>query len=136
MRKADEMESLIWGLHYFCRHYDKECYYWDQPKTAEARKIPYQLGPNPYPYIIVNIGSGVSILLVNSATDFKRIGGTSVGGGTFVGLCSLLTGSRSFEEALALAERGDSNKVDKLVRDIYGGDYEKYGLGGEVVACR
>lgn len=136
LRKADEMESLIWGLHYLCRHYDKECYYWERPKTTETRKIPYQLGPNPYPYIIVNIGSGVSILLVKSATDFSRIGGTSVGGGTFVGLCSLLTGSQSFEEALALAERGDSNKVDKLVKDIYGGDYEKYGLGGEVVACR
>ncbi len=51
--------------------------------------------------------------------------GTSLGGGTFLGLCSLLTNCRTFEEALDLASRGDNRKVDKLVRDIYGGDYER-----------
>ena len=136
LRKADEMASLIWGLHYICGHYNNECYYWARPKTPDACKIPYQLGPDPYPYIIVNIGSGVSILLVKSGLEFKRIGGTSVGGGTFLGLSSMLAGTSSFEDAIALAERGDSDKVDKLVRDIYGGDYEKYGLRGDVVACR
>lgn len=33
-----------------------------------------------------------------------------------------------------LAAKGDSTKVDKLVRDIYGGDYEKFGLSGDIVA--
>ncbi len=60
----------------------------------------------------------------------------SSGGGTFLGLCAMLSGADSFEEAIALAEKGDSNKVDKLVRDIYGGDYGKFGLSGEVVASR
>lgn len=58
------------------------------------------------------------------------------GGGTFLGLCALLTGTDSFEDAIALAEEGDSNQVDKLVRDIYGGDYTKLGLSGDVVASR
>ena len=78
----------------------------------------------------------MSILQVDSATKFKRIGGTSVGGGTFHGLCALLTGTNSFEEAIALAEKGDSTRVDKLVRDIYGGDYEQLGLAGNIVASR
>lgn len=35
-----------------------------------------------------------------------------------------------------MAEEGDSTKVDKLVRDIYGGDYTKFGLPGDLVASR
>ena len=56
----------------------------------------------------------------------------------------------TFEEALDLAARGDNKNVDKLVRDIYGGDYDRFvgnqlletqqqhasrfGLSGEIVA--
>jgi len=69
---------------------------------------------NSYPYIVVNIGSGVSILLVKSEKKYKRISGTSIGGGTFLGLCCLLTGCSTYEEAIELATRGDSHKVDKL----------------------
>lgn len=48
----------------------------------------------------------------------------------------MLTGTDSFEKAIELAERGDSNRVDKLVQDIYGGGYSKLGLAGDVVASR
>lgn len=60
----------------------------------------------------------------------------SIGGGTFLGLCSLLTGCNTFDEAIELAANGDNTKVDKLVRDIYGGSYSKFGLPGELVASR
>ncbi|XP_075428605.1 pantothenate kinase 2, mitochondrial isoform X4 [Ascaphus truei] len=33
-----------------------------------------------------------------------------------------------------MAALGDSTTVDKLVRDIYGGDYERFGLPGYAVA--
>lgn len=52
----------------------------------------------PYPFILVNVGSGVSVLAVRGPTDYKRISGTSLGGGTFLGLCCLLTGCNTFEE--------------------------------------
>ncbi len=81
-----------------------------------------------------NLFSGVSILSVKGPDDYKRVYGTSLGGGTFLGLCCLLTGCTTFEEAMDLAAKGDSTKVDKLVRDIYGGDYEKFGLSGDIVA--
>ena len=55
-----------------------------------------------------------------------------MGGGTFLGLCSLLTGCQTFDEALELADTGDSTNVDKLVRDIYGGDYSKFNLPGKL----
>lgn len=60
----------------------------------------------------------------------------SIGGGTFLGLCCLLTGCNTFEEAIELAAEGDNTRVDKLVKDIYGGDYEKFGLPGDLVASR
>ena len=31
---------------------------------------------NPYPYLVVNVGSGVSILAVHSPTKYKRVSGT------------------------------------------------------------
>ena len=60
----------------------------------------------------------------------------SLGGGTFLGLCCLLTGCDTFEEAIELASLGDSSSVDKLVKDIYGGDYERFRLSGSTVASR
>ncbi|GLJ42380.1 hypothetical protein SUGI_0877790 [Cryptomeria japonica] len=89
---------------------------------------------NLYPYLVVNIGSGVSILRVDSPDKFQRVGGTSLGGSTFLGLTSALTGCNSFEEAVNLAVRGDSTQIDMLVGDIYGGDYMEMGLAATTVA--
>ena len=44
--------------------------------------------------MLVIIGSGVSILKVESEHKFERIGGTATGGGTFWGLGALLTGAK------------------------------------------
>jgi len=87
-----------------------------------------------YPYLLVNIGSGVSFLKVSGPRNYERVGGTSLGGGTLWGLLSLLTGARSFDEMLAMASRGDNTKVDMLVGDIYGTDYGKVGLKSTTIA--
>ncbi|XP_069601252.1 pantothenate kinase 2, mitochondrial isoform X3 [Ranitomeya imitator] len=137
--KLDELDCLIKGV-LFIESVGfnglSQCFYLENPKDPEkCQKIPYTL-ENPYPLLLVNIGSGVSILAVYSQNDYKRVSGTSLGGGTFFGLCCLLTGCSTFEEALEMAALGDSTKVDKLVRDIYGGDYERFGLPGYAVASR
>ncbi|XP_017783371.1 PREDICTED: pantothenate kinase 3 isoform X3 [Nicrophorus vespilloides] len=134
LAKFDEFDSLIKGMHYIEAQNSDECYYWANP-TDETRcaKVNYDFS-NPYPFLIVNIGSGVSVLSVNGPNNYKRVSGTSIGGGTFLGLCCLLTGCNSFEEAIELATGGDHTHVDKLVRDIYGGDYERFGLPGDLVA--
>jgi type II pantothenate kinase len=49
----------------------------------------------------------------------SRVGGTALGGGTVVGLGSLLLGSSDFARIAALAARGDRRRVDLLVSDIY-----------------
>ncbi|TVY23809.1 Pantothenate kinase [Lachnellula hyalina] len=87
-----------------------------------------------YPYLLVNIGSGVSMIKVSGPREYQRVGGTSLGGGTLWGLLSLLTGSRTFDEMLGMAERGDNAKVDMLVGDIYGADYGKIGLKSSTIA--
>lgn len=87
-----------------------------------------------YPYLLVNIGSGVSMIKVSGPRAYQRVGGTSLGGGTLWGLLSLLTGSRTFDDMLGMAERGDNTKVDMLVGDIYGQDYGKIGLKSSTIA--
>ncbi|XP_034958987.2 pantothenate kinase 2, mitochondrial [Zootoca vivipara] len=135
--KIDELDCLIRGVLYIYTvgfNGRSECYYFENPTDPEkCQKVPFNL-VNPYPLLLVNIGSGVSIMAVYSKDDYKRVTGTSLGGGTFLGLCCLLTGCSTFEEALEMAANGDSTKVDKLVRDIYGGDYERFGLPGWTVA--
>ena len=49
------------------------------------------------PCLLVNIGSGVSIIKIDEDGKFDRISGTSLGGGTLWGLLSLLTGATSFD---------------------------------------
>ncbi|XP_019753372.1 pantothenate kinase 1 isoform X2 [Dendroctonus ponderosae] len=134
LEKCDEFESLLKGLLYIDKNNLTECYYWTNPTDeTKCAKVNYDFS-KPYPFLLVNIGSGVSILAVHSPTDYKRVSGTSLGGGTFLGLCCLLTGCNTFEEAIGLAAEGDHTNVDKLVRDIYGGDYAKFGLPGDLVA--
>lgn len=91
--------------------------------------MPFNLD-DPYPLLVVSIGSGVSILAVHFKDNYKQVTTTSLGEGTFLGLCSLLYGCESFEEALEMASKGDSTQADKLSCDIYGGDHERFGLPG------
>ncbi|GAA5970282.1 hypothetical protein JCM3765_002588 [Sporobolomyces pararoseus] len=98
--------------------------------------ISFDSNPTPaqFPCLLVNIGSGVSIIKIDDYGKFERISGTSLGGGTLWGLLSLLTGSKSFDDMLALADRGDNSSVDMLVGDIYGQDYQKIGLKSSTIA--
>lgn len=135
LAKFDELDTLIKGILFAEIQNPAECYYFENAsdiKLSEKKAFDFS---KPYPFILVNVGSGVSVLSVYGPDNYRRISGTSLGGGTFLGLCCLLTGCNTFEEAIQLATRGDHTKVDKLVRDIYGGDYERFGLNGDLVAA-
>jgi type II pantothenate kinase len=96
---------------------------WQKDVKHYTKKVILPMTPKEsFPFLIVNIGSGVSILKVSDSGKFERVSGTSLGGGTYWGLCRLLTKCQTYEEVLDLAENGDAGKVDMLVRDIYGGD--------------
>jgi len=128
--REDEMECLIIGLDFFITEIPREVFTY-----SEANPMHFvEPSENPYPYLLVNIGSGVSFLKVSGPREYQRVGGTSLGGGTLWGLLSLLTGARTFDEMLELASKGDNSKVDMLVGDIYGTDYSKIGLKSTTIA--
>ncbi|KAM0133723.1 hypothetical protein ACHAP3_005851 [Botrytis cinerea] len=128
--REDEMECLIIGLDFFITEIPREVF------TYSERDPMHFTSPSPdiYPYLLVNIGSGVSMIKVSGPREYQRVGGTSLGGGTLWGLLSLLTGARTFDDMLGMAERGDNAKVDMLVGDIYGTDYGKIGLKSSTIA--
>ena len=128
--REDEMECLIMGLDFFITEIPREVFTYDDAGPMNFVSPP----PTIYPYLLVNIGSGVSMVKVAGPKQYSRIGGTSLGGGTLWGLLSLLTGARTFDEMLQLAEKGDNGAVDMLVGDIYGTDYRKIGLKSSTIA--
>ncbi|GAM27272.1 hypothetical protein SAMD00019534_104470 [Acytostelium subglobosum LB1] len=134
--KEDEMFCLIFGTNFLLNSINRESYTYSPNPSAPSPKEFVDKVENPYPYLLVQIGSGVSVIKVDSETSFQRVDGTSLGGGTFWGLCSLLTGVTDFDEMLELTKKGNSNNVDLVVGDIYGTDYSKVGLSSDTIASR
>ncbi|ESK92164.1 pantothenate kinase [Moniliophthora roreri MCA 2997] len=156
VRREDEMECLIEGLKFITLIPDEVYYFSDEllhsvqhqasssiPNGALERPSPspprfsvtFETNPTPQlPCLLVNIGSGVSIIKVDEDGKFERVSGTSLGGGTLWGLLSLLTPATSFDEMLKLSEEGDNAAVDMLVGDIYGQDYSRLGLKSTMIA--
>ncbi|GHJ87190.1 hypothetical protein NliqN6_3592 [Naganishia liquefaciens] len=114
----------------------------EQPKdlprpspNPPAYQVTFDTSGTPqFPCLLVNIGSGVSIVKVDEDGSFERVSGTSLGGGTLWGLLSLMTDATTFDEMLALSDKGDNAAVDMLVGDIYGSDYSKVGLKSSTIA--
>ena len=76
-------------------------------------------------------------MLKTITVTFYHYLGTPLGGSSFLGLCSLLTGCNSFQEAIELASRGDSTKINKSLSDIYGDDGCKiFGIEGSFVVSK
>jgi type II pantothenate kinase len=80
------------------------------PTPSERKNLPrpspdppsYQVtfdtsGSPQFPCLLVNIGSGVSIVKVDEDGSFERVSGTSLGGGTLWGLLSLITEATTFD---------------------------------------
>ncbi|KAJ6875507.1 pantothenate kinase 2-like [Populus alba x Populus x berolinensis] len=129
--KEDEMDCLVAGANFLLKAIRHEAF-----THMEGQKEFVQIDQNDlFPYLLVNIGSGVSMIKVDGDGKFERVSGTNVGGGTYWGLGRLLTKCKSFDELLELSQRGDNRTIDMLVGDIYGGmDYSKIGLSASTIA--
>ncbi|MFT5442111.1 MAG: type II pantothenate kinase [Myxococcota bacterium] len=68
--------------------------------------------------LLVSIGTGTSVLLMDGATT-TRVGGTALGGGTILGLASAILKTTDFEHVCRLAASGERAQVDLVVSDIY-----------------
>ncbi|KAM9859288.1 4'-phosphopantetheine phosphatase-like [Aulostomus maculatus] len=129
----DEMTCLIKGCNFVLRNVPHEPSTYAKHADSELRS--QTAHPDIFPYLLVSIGSAVSIIKVESEDKFESIGGSTIGGRTFWGLGALLTQTKRFDELLQLASKGQHTSVDMLVKDIYGGSYGSLGLSGEIVAC-
>ncbi|KAI4314336.1 hypothetical protein L6164_027255 [Bauhinia variegata] len=129
--KEDEMDCLVAGANFLLKGIHQEAFTY-----LDGQKQFVQIDHNDlYPYLLVNIGSGVSMIKVDGAGKFERVSGTSIGGGTFWGLGRLLTKCKSFDELLEMSYQGNNRVIDMLVGDIYGGtDYSKIGLTSTAIA--
>lgn len=121
VEKEDEMECLITGLGFITCIPDETFWYSDElvytishPTAKENELKPDNLPrPSPdspnfqvtfdtagtpqFPCLLVNIGSGVSIIKVDEDGSYERVSGTSLGGGTLWGLLSLMTDASTFD---------------------------------------
>lgn len=118
VRREDEMECLIEGLKFITLIPDEVYYFSDElissvshPQIRKTDTDFARPSPNPpqygvmfedrmtpqLPCLLVNIGSGVSIIKVDEDGKFERVSGTSLGGGTLWGLLSMLTPAGTFD---------------------------------------
>eukprot|EP01107_Rhizomastix_libera_P013388 TRINITY_DN3641_c0_g1_i2.p1 TRINITY_DN3641_c0_g1~~TRINITY_DN3641_c0_g1_i2.p1 ORF type:complete len:395 (+),score=82.93 TRINITY_DN3641_c0_g1_i2:278-1462(+) len=134
----NEAQSVIKGMNYLLMNSENEIFSAlnGQLKFTPSSRILSPDGKSvKFPYLLVNVGSGVSIFKVNSETDFHRVSGSSIGGGTFFGLCKLLTKAKEYNQVLEITKKGDNNNCDLRVGDIYGtGGYDNLGLPADIIA--
>ena len=69
--------------------------------------------------LVVSMGTGTAIVQA-STTEVKHIGGSGVGGGSIIGLSSLMLGKSDIDAIIALAEKGSLESIDLSVSDILG----------------
>jgi type II pantothenate kinase len=127
VHQVDEMQALASGV---AAAIEKEAFYFDTT-TGSLKALPLFSEDE---FLVVNVGSGVSIIKASKAGKAERLAGTSIGGGTLVGLMRHCYGQDvGFHEIVVDCISGDNRNVDLLVGDIYGNDYLP-GLSSDIVA--
>jgi pantothenate kinase len=116
--KVDEMQAIAEGFSFLVRN-PESAFVFDT-KTREYHPVPKAEIDAPFPLLLVNVGSGVSIIKVDGPGEFGRVQGSPIGGGTVLGLGKVMIGVESFEEIMSLSMEGDSNKVDLSVGELLG----------------
>eukprot|EP00944_MAST-04C_sp_MAST-4C-sp1_P000423 g423.t1 len=131
--KVGEMKSLIVGLNFLLENsFNEEVFNYDSDEHCQVF-IP-TTHEHSYPYLLVNVGSGTSIIKVTGTQEYQRVSGSTIGGGTYLGLCRLLTHLDSFEEISKVEKSGRVAAVDLLVKDIYGDGSKALGLKADTIA--
>ncbi|KAL7722908.1 pantothenate kinase [Entamoeba marina] len=131
VKQQDEMRCLVLGVNFLLLCCQQQLCFTFKNDTKLYHSISEN---NVFPYLLVNVGSGVSVLKVTAPEEYERVTGSLIGGGTFWGLCCLLTEFKSFDEMLEAAKTGNHDNVDLYVKDIYGRCYDSVGLDSNLMA--
>ena len=136
VHREDEMACLIEGLKFITLIPDEVYYFSDEliHSVSHPQQNPAPLerpSPDPpkyavsfvqdpvpqLPCLLVNIGSGVSIVKVDEDGSFERVSGTSLGGGTLWGLLSMLTPATTFDGTLRTLSWQNVDPLTEICRD-------------------
>lgn len=129
--EVDEMACSVKGCEFVLRNIPDEAFVY--AKDADTEFQFQKTHPDVFPYLLVNLGSCISIFKVESVDTFSSLGGSLISGRTFWGLGKLLTKAKSFDELIQLALKGKNMSVDLVVKDIYGGSCGS--IAEDLVAC-
>jgi type II pantothenate kinase len=116
--KVDEIDAIAKGFSFLVRR-PNSAFLFDSVSMSRT-PVPMAEVTAPFPLLLVNIGSGVSMILIRGPEDYRRVQGSPIGGGTVLGLGKALFQAESFEEIMQLSMRGDSSKVDLSVGELIG----------------
>lgn len=119
LRHVDAFTGLVQGTSFLLRNIEAESftYSFDESQEYEFKTLNDE---TMYPYLLINIRTGVSVVLVEGENKFKRLGGSSIGGGSFLGLSEIITGISDIEEMMDRAMQGTPDEFDIFIKDIYG----------------
>ena len=68
--------------------------------------------------IVVSMGTGTAFIHASKSGEIRHLGGTGVGGGTLMGLAKKMLEMEDIDNIVALAEKGDLDRVDLRIHDI------------------
>nr|AGU68184.1 pantothenate kinase [Herpetomonas muscarum] len=121
-----EMDAVVKGLNLIIKLSPESIFTVDTPT---GQHMPHKLQSSgdsfsPFPYMLINIGSGISFIKCTGPDGAHvRVGGSPIGGATFWGLTRTMTNLTCWEEVMEIMQLdgpGDNKNVDLLVGDIYG----------------
>ncbi len=110
VKRVDEIQAIGHGGYYLFQsgQYKRHTVV----STAKKRSL-----------LVVSMGTGtcmVKVLPSGQRLSCEHVGGTGVGGGTFLGLSKALLGETDIPSLIRRFARGDTRKVDLSVREIVG----------------
>jgi type II pantothenate kinase len=109
--KAELLQNHLMNVSDIVSEFDASC-------SGVKYLLQKEFHKNLKKYIIVSIGTGTSIFLVEN-NQHSRIIGSGIGGGTFLGLGSLITGTNDYAGLVEMAKTGNRTSIDLMVADIY-----------------
>ncbi|KAI3971389.1 hypothetical protein MKW92_043751 [Papaver armeniacum] len=115
VEKEDEMDCLAIGANFLLKVIQNEAFTFVEGKKESVATDKNDL----FPYLCVNIGSGVVILKIEGDGNYETVDGTCIGGITCWGLGRLLTKCKSFNEIIESSKRGNIKRSKGTAKAMF-----------------
>jgi len=92
--------------------------YPEELTLSSEKSMEEVLGADMYPYVIMQLGSAYAGLIFQKDKPPTVCSMTANGGRHFMGIASFLTGIKSYNEFIDLAEKGDLTKVSQTISSL------------------